>query len=118
MESPSVWAGAGRLFAASGGSAWEVNQLGGVVTAYGAGLTAGVAIPMPMVANGTQLLICDPFAGKIFNFNVAGPSLVDVFAGVALEYLDDFYVAIATGASLAGGNPNQINVSALGDGTS
>lgn len=70
-----------------------------------------------MVANGTQLLACDAAAGVIYNVNPSGPSLDAVFNGVALEYLDDFYVAIATGASLAGGNPNQINVSALGDGT-
>ena len=113
----SLWAGNGRLFAAVGGHVYELNNAGGVTTDYGLGLTVGQPVPTPMVPNGTQLLICDPVAKKVFNVNPAGPSLDLVFNGVALEYLDGFYVSIATGASLAGTNPNQINVSANGDGT-
>ncbi len=114
----SLWAGNGRLFAASGTHVYELSNSGAVITDYGAGLGNSYGYPTPMIANGTQLLINDPITGKVFNVNPAGPSLDLVFNGVALEYLDGFYVTIATGASLAGTNPNQINVSANGDGTS
>jgi hypothetical protein len=114
----SLWAGNGRLFAATGTHVYEVNSVGGVITDYGAGLGNTYAYPTPMIANGTQLLINDPITGQVFNVNPAGPALNLVFNGVALEYLDGFYISIATGASLAGTNPNQINVSANGDGTS
>lgn len=113
----SLWAGNGRLFAALGGHVYELDNFGGDVTDYGPGLNVGTPSPAPMIANGTQLLICDPVLHRIFNVNPGGPSLDLVLNGNALEFLDGFYVAIASGASLAGVNPNQINASANGDGT-
>ncbi len=113
----SLWAGNSRLFAAIGQNVYEVNSSGGVITNYGTGLTNLGPYPTPMIGNGTQLLIVDSFFASIFNVNPGGPSLDLVFTGTALEYLDGFYIAIAFGASLAGTNPNQINASKNGDGT-
>lgn len=113
----SLYPGAGRLFVATGSHVYEVGSGGNIITDYGTGLSNFAPTQMPFVANGTQLLICDPEAGNIFNVNPGGPSLDNVFNGVSLEYLDDFYIAIATGASLVGANPNQLNVSVNGDGT-
>lgn len=113
----SIWPGAGRLFVSTGTNVYEVDHAGSIITDYGTGISNFGPTPTPMIANGTQLLVCDQVAGKIFNCNAAGPSLDLVFNGVALEYLDGFYFAIATGASLVGANPNQINRSASGDGT-
>jgi hypothetical protein len=120
----SLWAGNRRLFAALGARVYELSNGGTTVTDYGIGLSAAGPSPAPMIANGTQLLICDPVLQTIYNLNPAGPSLDRVLIGgvpnnaVALEYLDGFYIAIAAGASLSGGNPNQINASTNGDGTS
>ncbi len=113
----SLYAGAGRLFAAIGTHVYEVKNDGTALTDYGTGLGA-TAYPTPMIANGTQLLICDPGQQKVFNVDPGGPVLTQVFSGIALEYLDGFYISIAVGASLAGSNPNQINASTNGDGTS
>lgn len=112
----SLFAGAGRLFAALGTHLYEIKNDGTALTDYGSGLSS-LASPVPMIANGTQLLACDKAAGKVFNVNGGGPSLDLVFNGSALEYLDGFYISIAVGASVAGTNPNQVNVSANGDGT-
>ena len=120
----ALWAGNGRLFAVGGNHFYEISpNTGAVLTDYGAmaGDAGGISdlrAPCQVVANGTQLLVMNSVSQQIYNANSVGPAMNSVFNGVALEYLDGFYVAIATGASLAGSNPNQINTSALGDGTS
>lgn len=111
----ALWAGNNRLFAVSGTHFYELNPAGGVITDYGAMAGSGGTGPAYIKGNGTQLLVCDPSAGKVYN--AAGGIMTAVFNGIALEYLDGFFVSIAVGASLAGANPNQVNVSALGDGT-
>lgn len=119
----SLWSGDNRLFAAASGHVFEINSSLGVITNYGSGLTSTTPSPMPFVAQGgdsvhtgAQLLVCDPVAGKVFYVNPAGPSLVPVFNGIALDYLDGFMLSIATGSSLAGSNPNQVNASTFGGG--
>jgi hypothetical protein len=116
----SLWAGYGKLFASTGGHVYELSNAGAVITDYGGGITDTVAIPTPMVpldiAGNSQLLICDPGGPKIYN--IAGGTLTQVFQGVSLVYLDGFYVAIAAAGSLNfSNNPNQLNVSNNGDGT-
>lgn len=113
----SLFAGSGRLFAALGTHAYEIKNDGTAITDYGSGLGT-LAYPTPMIANGTQLLLCDPGVGTVFSLNPGTPALDAEFSGIALEYLDGFYISIAVGASLAGSNPNQINASTNGDGTS
>jgi hypothetical protein len=119
----SLWSGDNRLFAAASGHVFEINSSLGVITDYGSGLTSTKPSPMPFVAQGgdsvhtgAQLLVCDPVAGKVFYVNPAGPSLVPVFNGIGLDYLDGFMLSIATGSSLAGSNPNQVNASTFGGG--
>lgn len=118
-QSPAraLWAGNNRLFAAGGTHFYELASGGSVLTDYGAMAGSGGQGQCQISANGTQLLVMDSSAAQIYNANTTGPAMNSVFNGVALEYLDGFYVAIATGASLAGTNPNQVNVSNLGDGT-
>lgn len=112
-----LWGGNISLYAASGSRVYRLSPGGGIMTNYGPMFGSSGTGPMSAFANGVQLLWCDPSCAQIFNANNVGPSMDSVFNGVALEYLDGFYVAIAANASLAGVNPNQINVSALGDGT-
>ena len=108
----ALWAGNNRLFAVGGTS---FQEIGG--SSYGAMPSSGGVGPCQIIANGTQLLVCDPSAAKVYIADPTGPVMTPVFNGVALEYLDGFYISIAYGASLAGSNPNQINVSKNGDGT-
>lgn len=108
----SLWAGDNRIFAASGTHVYEVNSGGGVLTDYGpmAGST-GLGY-CTWAADGTALVIFDSSAAQIYNVDPSGtPSCNLVIDGVALEYLDGFFVAIPTGGSLAGTNPCQINAS-------
>lgn len=110
-----LWAGDNRLFAVGGTHVYELSSGGGIMTDYGSMSGSSGSGPVVLIANGTQLLVQDSSSAKIYNA-IAGMPVV--FNGAALEYLDGFYIAIAFGASLVGGNPNQINVSALADGTS
>lgn len=121
----ALYAGSGRLFVATGTHVYEVDHAGAIIQDYGTGIsnTSGPS-PCAFVANGTQLLICDPNATTILNVDAVTHTLIPVkddttaqFFGVALEYLNGRYYAIATGSSLVGGNPNQINASNLNDGT-
>lgn len=107
----ALWAGNNRLFAAGGTHFYEMATGGGLTTDYGAMAGSTGKGPCQIQANGTELLVMDSGAGQIYKANLIGPAMTSVFNGVALEYLDGFYVAIATGASLVGTNPNQINVS-------
>jgi len=68
--------------------------------------------------NGTQLLMFDPSVSQIFQLDPLAPAINAEFNAMAMEYLDGFFVALATGASLATANPNQISTSAFGNGTS
>lgn len=113
----SLWAGAGRLFASVGDHVYEINNAGGVITDYGGGIGSADANATPFQSNGVQLLVCSPTNGQVLNVNPVGPALNVVFNGSAIEYLDGFFISIAKGASLVGANPNQVNVSANGDGT-
>jgi hypothetical protein len=120
----SLWAGEGRLFVAISGHVYEIDNGGGTVTDYGPGLNTLGPSPAPMVSNGPQLLICDPVLGNLFNVNPVGPALSPVFSDLgarfyakALDYLDGFFVALATGASLATSNQSQLNTSKASDGT-
>lgn len=119
----ALWAGvststSGRLFAAAGTHFLEINNAGATSTDYGVMAGSTGAGQCQVEANVTQLLVCDRNAGKVYNADPTGPVMTAVFNGVALAYLDGFYVAVATGASLvAANNPNQVNVSANGDGT-
>jgi hypothetical protein len=105
-----------RMFAVGGTHFYEIksnlslNDYGAMAGSSGLG-------PCQAIPNGTQLLVMDSGAKQIYNANPVGPTMTSVFNGVALEYLDGFYLAIATGASLVGVNPNQINASAYEDGT-
>lgn len=119
-QSPAraLWAGNARMFAVGGTHFYELNPNGTVNTDYGVMAGSTGKGPCQIVANGTQLLVMDQSSRSIYNANPAGPVMTKVFDGIALEYLDGFYVAVAVGASLAGANPNQVNVSAFGDGTS
>jgi hypothetical protein len=121
-----LWAGDNRLFAIGGTNLYELDPGGFILTDFGAMPGASGFGPATAVANGRQLLVLDASAGQIYNADpgigaVDGilpyPTMTPVFRGVALDYLDGFYVAIAFGESLAGSNPNQVNVSALGDGS-
>lgn len=113
----ALWAGDNRLFAAGGTHFYELKNDGTVLTDYGAMSGSGGVGNCSIIANGTQLLCMDRSAAQVFNVDPGGPSMNPVWDGVALEYLDGFYIAITTGADLVGANPNQINVSANGDGT-
>lgn len=118
-----LWPGNGRLFACAGSHCYEVNpSSGAVITDYGAmaGDFSGAANqywPVYFSANGVQLLACNTYSQQIYN--LTGGAATSVLNAVSLEYLDGFYVAITTGASLANptGNPNQINSSAYLDGS-
>lgn len=121
----AMWSGNGRLFAIAGNHGYEISPTGGgIITDYGtmAG-DGGIGYnPCKIVANnggsgGGQLFAVNSNTNQIYQFNPVGPAMTSVFNATAMEYLDGFQVAIATGASLAGGNANQVNVSALGDGT-
>lgn len=109
----ALWAGDNVLYAVGGTHAYRLGLNASYVD-YGAISGSGGFGPCQMVDNGTQLLIMDPSAANIVLVTAPGSAL---FNGGALEYLDGFYVAIASGASLAGSNPNQINTSNNGDGT-
>ena len=120
-----LWPGNGRLFANAGNTCYEINpSTGAVITNYGAmagdpGGAASQYFPTYFSANGVQLLACDTYSKQIYNLT-GGPGAgtsASVFNGTSLEYLDGFYVAIATGASLAGSSLNQINSSAYMDGS-
>ncbi len=113
----TLWSGNNRLFSVTGTHLFEMNPNGTVLTDYGAMAGSTGLGPCQVEANGTQLLVCDPSVPAIFRANTVGPAMNLVFNGVALAYLDGFYVSIATGASLAGTNPNQINTSDFLDGT-
>lgn len=107
-----LFAGDSRLFVVAGRSVFEVGSAGTVITDYLTMAGSSGVGPAAMRANGTQLLVLDRSASMIFNANPVGPSMDPVFAAIALEYLDGFYIAIASG-----GLPNQINVSNYLDGT-
>lgn len=116
-----IWAGNNTMYAAGGTHFYSIptgGGSGGALTDYGAMAGSAGIGPVQIIANGVQLLVMDSSSQTIYNALASGPTMNAVFNGPALEYLDDFYVAIASGASLAGANPNQINVSANGDGTS
>jgi hypothetical protein len=112
-----LWAGNNRLFVMGGTNFYELTNAGAIGTNYGAMAGSGGAGPGTVRANGVQLLALDRSAGQVYNANPAGPAMTSVFNGVALEFLDGFYASIATGASLVGVNPNQMNVSNFMDGT-
>jgi len=122
----ALWAGNGRLFAIAANHGYEISPLtGAVLTDYGtmAGDSGIGYNPCKIVANnggsaGGALYVVNSNTAQIYNFNPAGPSMDSVFNATAMEYLDGFQVAIAFGASLAGGNANQVNVSDLGNGNS
>jgi len=119
----ALWAGstalAGRnkLFAVGGTHPYQLGNGGVVIHDYGAMAVSDGTGPCFFKENGLQLLVLDTSALEIFNLNNSGFTADPVFSATALEYLDGFYVAIAAGGSLAGPNPNQINVSAPLDGT-
>lgn len=113
----ALWAGSNRLFAVAGTHFYELSSIGGVLHDYGAMTGSTGQGPAYISANGTQLLVCDPPANRVFNANPGTFTMDQVFTGSALDYLDGFYISIAQGAALAGSNPNQVNVSNLGDGT-
>lgn len=107
----SLWAGDNRLFAVGGTHFYEMTNAGTVMTDFGAmGLSLGTG-PCQTISNANQLLVCDPFSTLIYYANPAGPAMDTIMVGTALEYLDGFHVAIASGPTLAGTNPNQINAS-------
>lgn len=119
-----LWPGNGRLFAQAGNHWYEVPPAGGAtITDYGAmagdpGGAASQYFPSCAYANGQQLLALNTYSNQIYNLTGTGSgSSTSVFNATALEYLDGFYVAIATGASLAGTNPNQISCSNYLDGS-
>lgn len=119
-----LWPGNGRLFANAGNHCYEVPPAGGAtITDYGAmagdpGGAASQYFPTYFSANGVQLLACNTYSKQIYNLTGSGSGTsASVFNGVSLEYVDGFYVAIATGASLAGSNLNQINSSNYIDGS-
>ena len=112
----ALWAGDNRLFAVGGTHLYEMNTGGSVKTDYGAMSGSAGSGYCSIIANGTQFLVYDSSAAEIFAAS-AGGAMVPEFAGTALEYLDGYYLAIATGASLGGANPNQVNCSNYLDGT-
>ena len=114
----SIWAGNNVLYAVGGASFYQLDNTGGIIYNFGVMAGSTGAGKCQISHNGTQLLVMDPTAGKIFYADPVSSTMIPVFNGVALEYLDGFYVAIATGASLAGSNPNQINVSGFLNGGS
>jgi hypothetical protein len=112
-----IWAGNNTFFAAGGTHFFDLASNGTIATDYGTMASSTGKGPVQIIANGTQLLVMDSSCQTIFNADPVGIVMTSVFTGPALEYLDGFYVAIASGGSLAGSNPNQINVSNNGDGT-
>lgn len=117
----ALWAGSfagtlGRLFAVGGTHVYEISNIGTVIHDYGALAGSGGTGPCYFKENGYQLLVLDTSNNTVYNIT-NGAGTTAVFNAQALEYLDGFYVAIATGASLAGTNTNQVNVSASLDGT-
>ena len=60
-------------------------------------------------------MVCDTSTNQLY-VNTGVATMTSEFNGRAIEYLDGFMIAIASGASLQNANqPNQINVSAFGD---
>jgi hypothetical protein len=88
-----------------------VNPSGGVLADYGPLAGSGGVGYCTWAADGTALVIFDSSAAQIYNLLPGGPTSVLVIDGTALEYLDGFFIAIATAGSLATTNPCQINVS-------
>lgn len=116
----ALWPGHNRMFAVGGSHVYELKNDGTVLTDFGAMAGSTGVGPCHFVQNGGstsfQLCVLDISSNKIYN--VAGGTTTAVFNATAMEYLDGFQIAIATGASLnAAGNPNQINSSNFGDAT-
>src|SRR6266478_1457882 len=130
----ALWAGsfeatAGRLFAVGGTHVYELDPSGTVLKDFGAMPGSSGVGPCVFKENGYQLVVLDgpPSGAGIFNVtengapagpptfgpNPGGLACDPVFNGVALEYLDGFYVAVATPTFPP---QNQINVSLPLDG--
>lgn len=107
-------AGNGRLFTVSGTHFYEIDpSTGSTITDYGAmpGSTSGPCkIVFGLVSGGPQLLVLDSSTSKIYYPDIAGPSMVAVFDGYDLEYLDTYYFALNAAIQ------NGVNCSASGDG--
>ncbi len=115
----ALWAGHGRLFAIGGSHGYEVFR-DGTVQDYGAMAALALLGPCQIVQGagpGFQLLAMNSANNKLYSFNPAGGGSMDYahFDGQALEYLDGFFVAIAT--NVVNTTQNQVNVSAPADGT-
>jgi hypothetical protein len=124
----AFWVGANRLFVVSGATVYELNPNGTIKTNYGGYPNVLNEGPVYFQANsaGTQFIMCPAGSGQIFNVAAGPPAVIQQvttvgvglgFYGIALEYLDGFFITIALGASLQTSSPNQINVSNLEDGT-
>jgi hypothetical protein len=116
-----LFGGNGRLFTVGGTHFYEIDPVSGaIIQDYGAmpGDAAPAATsPCTMFGNAIQSLVWNQNSSQIYFVNTGGFTMISEFNAFALEYLDGFFVAIATGASLAGANPNQVNVSNFNDGT-
>lgn len=118
--SRGLYAGNQRLFGAVGNHFYEFNLgFGGILTDFGAFAgDAGTDGRLCTIVGGTaapMLLVHNPASKQTYFVNAA--SVDSKFNSLALTYLDGFFVTIATGASLSGTNPNQVNASAFNDGT-
>jgi hypothetical protein len=121
----ALYAGNNRLFAIGGVHFYELNPTNGAVIHDFMGITgtdvANASYQCQMQGNGTQFLVCDPapLSQQIYLVDIGGTNtLVSQINAYALEYLDGFFISLTAGASLAGTNPNQLNVSAFGNGAS
>lgn len=115
-----LWAGNGNLYAVGGTHFYQLASNGTVSQDFGAmpGSTGGANL-CQIFSNSNQLLVQDPSSNAIYFADPAGPGpMTKVLDGRSLEYLDGFFLAIATGASLATVYPNQVSQSANLDGTS
>lgn len=123
----ALWPGYSRLFAVYGTQVAEMSNTGTILQAYGAmpGSLGYGNCSIQANTTGDQLIFMDWSAHSVYNAQTtpshamvpATDGMGNRFYGIALEYLDGFFVAIAYGASLVGDSPNQINVSNNEDGT-
>lgn len=103
-----LWAGDGRLFAAAGGTLFEIFQ-DGTVNNLGSINQGGGPVPVTpvtMVSNGNQLFIVSGAQGYLAN----GVTIVPVVPAVMGTCLDGYFIAQQP-------NSNQFNLSGLQDGT-
>lgn len=116
----ALWAGNQRLFAVGGTHVYEIFA-NGTISDFGALLQSQGTGPCQFVQGAGpafQLLLMDSStpgiavgqAGAIYNVTAGLPIVHD---GMALEYLDGFFVAIDTPTSTV---QNQVSISELGNG--